>query len=109
MLMQMLRSLIGNAATPAAGADGGYPVAELRKRIRLFENAPVDTHLDILYRDCRSNPMAAVLPQRCLSLVTRIEFRNVMHLTGEASGSVSRRLTEPFAPDLVALRLGSIP
>lgn len=50
MLKRVLRSLVAKAAKPAVGA---FPVAELRERIRVFEKAPVDKHLDILYRDCR--------------------------------------------------------
>jgi hypothetical protein len=53
MLRQVLRSLVGKSATPAAQVNRDFPVAELRRRNRLFESAPVDTHLDILYRDCR--------------------------------------------------------
>lgn len=53
MLMQILRWLLGGAPAAAASADGGYPVAQLRERMRLFETAPLAAHLDILYRDCR--------------------------------------------------------
>jgi hypothetical protein len=54
MLMRMLRSLLGGtAATDGAAVAAHYPVEDTRRRMRLFENAPVDAHLDILFRDCR--------------------------------------------------------
>ena len=52
MLMRLLRSLFGSAAAATHRASQ-FPVEAVRKRIALFESAPVAEHLDILYRDCR--------------------------------------------------------
>jgi hypothetical protein len=51
MLTRLLRSLFDMGDNPAV--TGNFPASELRDRTRLFERAPIDTHLDILYRDCR--------------------------------------------------------
>ena len=54
MLTRMLRSLLGGTAANGGGvAPAQFPVEDTRRRIRLFESAPVDAHLDILFRDCR--------------------------------------------------------
>ena len=59
MLMRFLHSLFGGsvAADNAPGDATGFPVDDLRNRIRLFEGAPIGSHLEILYRDCRIGPL----------------------------------------------------
>jgi hypothetical protein len=56
MLTKLLRSLFDMGNDPSVA--GNFPASELRERARLFERAPIDTHLEILYRDCRVGGIA---------------------------------------------------
>lgn len=53
MLTRILRSMFGGVGGAAQTGDSRFPIEDVGRRIRLFERAPVDTHLGILYRDCR--------------------------------------------------------